>query len=67
MILLNQASTDWEELAGLLNISDNQLSDITNVGVGHGLIRCSGNIVPFENTFPKNTKLYRLMITKLGE
>ena len=67
LILLNQSSTDREELAGLLNISDNQLSYITNVGAGHGLIRCSGNIVPFENSFPKNTKLYRLMTTKPGE
>ena len=53
LILLNQASTDREELAALLNISENQLSYITNVAVGSGLIRCSGNIVPFENTFPK--------------
>lgn len=67
LILLNQSSTDREELAGLLSISDNQLSYITNVGAGHGLIRCSGNIVPFENSFPKNTKLYKLMTTKPGE
>lgn len=32
LILLNQATTDREELAGLLNIWDNQLSYITNVG-----------------------------------
>ena len=63
LILLNQASTDREELAALLNISENQLSYITNVSVGSGLIRCSGNIVPFENTFPKNTDLYKLMTT----
>ena len=56
-----------DELAALLNISDNQLSYITNVGAGHGLIRCSGNLVPFENSFPRNTKLYRLMTTKPGE
>ncbi len=67
LILLNQASTDQEELAGLLNISDNQLSYITNVGAGHGLIRCSGTIAPFENTFPKDTALYRLMTAKPGE
>ena len=36
---------DREELAALLNISENQLSYITNVSVGSGLIRCSGNIV----------------------
>ncbi|GAA0799990.1 ATP-binding protein [Faecalicatena orotica] len=67
LILLNQSSTDREELAALLNISDNQLSYITNVGAGRGLIRCSGNIVPFENSFPKNTGLYKLMTTKPGE
>lgn len=63
LILLNQASTDREELAKLLNISDNQLSYITNVSAGHGLIRCSGNIVPFENAWPRGTKLYQLMST----
>ena len=67
LILLNQAATDRYELASLLNISENQLSYITNVGAGKGLIRCSGNLVPFENSFPKNTKLYRLMTTKPGE
>lgn len=67
LILLNQASTDREELARLLNISDNQLSYITNVGAGHGLIRCSGNIVPFENTFPRNTKLFELMSTSAAD
>ena len=67
LILLNQATTDRDELAALLNISENQLSYITNVGAGKGLIRCSGNLVPFENSFPKNTKLYRLMTTKPGE
>ena len=67
LILLNQSSTDREELARLLNISDNQLSYITNVGAGHGLIRCSGNLVPFENTFPKNTKLFELMSTSAGD
>ena len=67
LILLNQSSTDREELSRLLNISDNQLSYITNVGAGHGLIRCSGNLVPFENIFPKNTKLFELMSTSAGD
>lgn len=34
LIMLNQAATDREELAHLLNISDNQLSYITNVDSG---------------------------------
>ena len=61
--MLNQAATDREELAHLLNISDNQLSYITNVDSGRGLIKCGSAIVPFVDHFPKN-KLYRLMTTK---
>ena len=40
---------------------------ITNVAAGCGLIRCAGNIVPFENSFPRNTQLYKLMTTKPDE
>ena len=39
IIMLNQASTDRLELAKLLNISDLQMSYITNVEAGHGLIK----------------------------
>jgi len=65
--MLNQASTDRLELARLLNISDNQLSYITDVDAGHGLIKVGSSLVPFVNRFPKNTKLYKLMSTKQGE
>lgn len=51
----------------LLNISDTQLSYITNVDAGHGLIKVGSSLVPFANKFPKNTKLYKLMTTKPGE
>ena len=42
-------------------------ADFTNVAAGCGLIRCAGNIVPFENSFPRNTRLYQLMTTKPDE
>ena len=67
IIMLNQASTDRLELAKLLNISDPQMSFITNVGAGEGLIKVGSSIVPFQNHFPKNTELYRLFSTKPGE
>ena len=67
IIMLNQASTDRLELAKLLNISDPQMSYITNVGAGEGLIKVGSNIVPFINKFPRNTELYKLMSTKLSE
>ena len=67
LVMLNQASTDRLELGKLLNISDLQMSYITNVEAGHGLIKVGSSLVPFANKFPKNTKLYRLMTTKPGE
>ena len=67
LVMLNQSATDREELAKLLNISDNQLGYVTNVPAGCGLIRCAGNIVPFTNSFPRNTKLYKLMSTNPSE
>mgnify|MGYP001089749026 FL=1 len=65
IIMLNQASTDRAELAKLLNISDLQLSYITNVGSGEGLLKIGSSLIPFSNKFPKDTELYKLMTTKL--
>ena len=67
IIMLNQASTDRTELARLLNISDLQMSYITNVKAGEGLIKIGSVLVPFVNKFPRNTELYKLMSTKPGE
>ena len=67
LILLNQSATDRDELAGLLHISDTQLGYITNGEAGSGLIRGAGNIVPLENSLPRNTRLYQLMTTKPDE
>ena len=67
VVMLNQSATDRAELAKLLNISDNQLGYVTNVPAGCGLIRCAGNIVPFTNSFPKDTRLYKLMSTNPSE
>ena len=67
LVMLNQASTDRMELAKLLNISDLQLSYITNVDAGNGLIKVGSALVPFTDKFPRNTKLYGLMSTKPGE
>lgn len=50
-----------------VSISDLQMSYITNVEAGHGLIKVGSSLVPFANKFPKNTKLYKLMTTKPGE
>lgn len=67
LVMLNQAATDRQELARLLHISERQLAYITDVPAGHGLLKVGNSLIPFENHFPKNTDLYRLMTTKPGE
>ena len=64
LVLLNQADSDQEELARLLKIPAEQLSYVDNVPQGHGLLKCGSHIVPFEDHFPTDTQLYRMMTTK---
>lgn len=66
VVMLNQASTDRDELAKLFSISDSQLKFITNSNAGSGLMKIGSSIIPFTNDFPKNS-LYKLMTTKPGE
>ena len=65
--MLNQAASDREKLAKLLNISREQMDYVTNAQAGCGLLRYGSALVPFVNQFPKDTELYQLMTTKPGE
>lgn len=65
--MLNQAPLDRNVLAELLNISSTQLSYITNSQPGEGLIYTGSSIVPFVDKFPKNTKMYQAMTSKMDE
>ena len=67
VVMLNKAASDRAKLAKLLNISDEQMSYVTNADAGCGLIRYGSALVPFVNRFPRDTKLYALMTTKPGE
>lgn len=67
IVMLNQAQSDREKLSKLLNISNEQMSYITNAEPGSGLIKYGSALVPFVNRFPKNTQLYQLMTTRPGE
>lgn len=64
IVMLNQAAQDRQKLATLLNISDEQMSYITNADAGCGLIKYGSALVPFVNQFPRDTRLYQLMTTK---
>jgi len=67
IVMLNQAASDREKLAKLLNISAEQMSYVTNADAGCGLIKYGSALVPFVNRFPRETKLYQLMTTRPGE
>jgi hypothetical protein len=69
IVMHNQAAGDRAELAKLLNISEQQLSYVTNAEAGCGLMRIGSAIVPVINKLnPASApSLYRLMSTKPGE
>lgn len=67
ILMLNQAPGDRGILAKKLNISEHQLSYVTNSNEGEGLVFYGNTIVPFIDQFPKNTKLYSLITTKPEE
>ena len=67
VMMLNQATSDRVELAALLNISNQQLSYVTNSQAGQGLLFAGNSIVPFIDKFPTDTELYSMMTTKIEE
>lgn len=67
IMMLNQAAPDRAELAGLLNISNQQLFYVTNAPAGQGLLFVGSSIIPFINKFPMDGHLYSMMTTKVEE
>lgn len=61
--LLKQSPDDANDLARLLHISNEEKRYIENAEVGSGLLIVSKTVVPFNNDFPKDTELFRLMDT----
>ena len=67
IMMLNQNSEDLKILASKLNISDTQMGYVTGADAGSGLLFAEGAVVPFEDRFPEDSYLYKLMSTKFGE
>ena len=67
IMMLNQAPGDREILADKLKISPYQLKRITNSAPGEGLLFFGDVIIPFQDQFPEDTKLYKMMTTRPGE
>ena len=62
--MLNQSLMDRSMLKDLLNLSDNDIEFVTNVESGRGIIRAGKSVIPFEDKFPQNTELFKIMDTK---
>lgn len=67
ILMLNQSAEDLRILASLLNISETQMGFVTGANAGSGLLFAENVIVPFEDRFPEDSYLYKLMSTKFGE
>lgn len=65
--MLNQSAMDRSALAEILHLSENDIRFITNVEPGHGLIYDGIHTIPFEDNFPTNTELFKIMTTKSFE
>lgn len=65
--MLDQASSDLLILADMLHLSETQMGYVTNSDEGCGLLFAENVIVPFQDQFPGDSYLYKLMSTKFGE
>ena len=67
VILLGQTPINKQSLSNLLNISPEEQKYISTAKPGMGLIRIDEQMYPMDDSFPRNTKLYKMMTTKPSE
>ena len=68
VVMLSQNTTDREQLAHLLKIAPDTMKYVTSAAQGCGLIYADEyGTIPFDNTFPSNTNIYKIITTKFSE
>lgn len=65
--MLNQSAMDRNILQDILSLSDTDMEFVTNVECGQGLLFTIKQAIPFNDNFPTDTKLYKVMTTKATE
>lgn len=65
--MLSQAPTDLDMLTEMFHLSEAQQRTLMQQRSGSGLIKIGDSILSFENKFPKDNILYKLMTTKPSE
>ena len=67
LILLGQSASDAATLGEVVKLSERQIATLRNAGPGEGLIVAGGKIIPFSNIIPKDTRIYRIVTTKIDD
>lgn len=67
VVMLGQSPLNKQQLSEMMNISPLEQKYISSAKPGMGLLRINESMIPMDDTFPKNTKLYKIMTTKPDE
>ncbi len=67
IIMLGQSPINKQQLSQMMNISPTEQKYIATAKPGRGLIRIGDDLIPMDDSFPKNTKLYKIMTTNPEE
>lgn len=68
LVLLKQNPTDAAKLQDILHFTDSEIQYVNDTPAGHGILVLGGKTkIPFYDEFPKDTKLYSMMITNFSE
>lgn len=67
LILLGQSPLNRQQLSQMFGLSPTEQKYISSAKPGMGLISIANNIIPMNDDFPKDTKLYKFMTTKPDE
>ena len=65
--ILAQAGPDREKLESILNLSQAQVSYITNSPRGQGLLYTGKNVIPLYSQFPKDNDIYKCLTSDMKE
>jgi hypothetical protein len=67
VMLLGQSPMNKQVLSNMFSISSSEQKYISSAKPGMGLLRINENMIPMDDSFPKDSKLYKIMTTKPDE
>ena len=67
IIMLGQTPINKQQLSQMMNISPTEQKYIASAKPGRGLIRIGDDLIPMDDSFPKDTRLYKIMTTNPDE